>query len=51
MVLFTNVCIGQRIEVKHAGKIYSGKVKYKGPLNGVSGDWVGIELDVPGKLL
>ena len=49
MVLFSNVNVGQKVEVFHEGHIYCGKVKYKGTLNGVGGDWVGVELDVPGK--
>ncbi|XP_077988049.1 uncharacterized protein LOC144442548 [Glandiceps talaboti] len=47
MVLFANVCVGQRVEVKYKGHVYRGVVKYKGSLNLIKGDWVGVELDEP----
>ena len=48
MVLFTNVYINQRVEVKWLGSIYKGVVRFKGCLGGVQGDWVGVALDEPG---
>ncbi|XP_070538823.1 uncharacterized protein [Ptychodera flava] len=47
MVLFENVFVGQRVEVKYKGHIYAGVVKYKGAINLIKGDWVGVELDEP----
>jgi len=51
MVLFENVNINQRVEVLRDGQVYSGTVKYKGNTNGISGEWVGVELDLPGRKL
>ena len=48
MVLFINVNLNQRVEVKHLNRVYTGTVKYKGCINGVIGDWVGIILDKKG---
>ena len=48
MVLFENVAVNQRVEVLRDGQVYSGTVKYKGNINGISGEWVGIELDLSG---
>ena len=31
------------------GNLYTGKVKWKGYVTGRTGEWIGIELDVPGK--
>lgn len=47
MVLFININVGQRVEVKYGGRILTGTVKFKGCLNGVVGDWVGVGLDLP----
>lgn len=47
MVLFENINLNQRVEVLRAGVVYSGTVKYKGCINGVRGEWVGIDLDQP----
>ncbi|XP_006825874.1 uncharacterized protein LOC100367797 [Saccoglossus kowalevskii] len=47
MVLFANVVIGQRVEVKYKGRIHRGTVKFKGSLNSVEGDWVGVALAEP----
>jgi len=49
MVLFENINVNQRVEVLRDGEIYSGTVKYKGNINGISGEWVGVELDLPGR--
>ena len=48
MVLFENINVNQRVEVLRDGRIYAGTVKYKGRINGISGEWVGVELDLPG---
>jgi len=48
MVLFENINVNQRVEVLRDGLVYCGTVKYKGCINGISGEWVGIELDLPG---
>lgn len=44
MVLFDNINVNQEVEVKWHGDIRKGKVRYKGPINGYRGDWVGVEL-------
>lgn len=51
MVLFDNITNNQRVEVRHDGQIVSGTVKFKGSLNGVKGEWVGIALDKPCKFI
>jgi len=48
MVLFENINVNQRVEVLRDMQIYSGTVKYKGNINGISGEWVGVELDLQG---
>ncbi len=48
MVLLDNIKIGQRVEVKWDGHILHGTVKFKGCINGVAGDWVGVALDLAG---
>ncbi|PAA49929.1 hypothetical protein BOX15_Mlig004166g1, partial [Macrostomum lignano] len=47
MVLFDNIAIGQNVEVKHLNELYPAKVRYKGGLNSMKGDWVGLELYEP----
>ena len=49
MVLFDNINVNQEVEVKWHGDIRKGKVRYKGPINGYKGDWVGVELYANGK--
>ena len=49
MVLFDNVCKGQRVDVRWDDGIYKGTVRYKGPVTTKNGDWVGIELDHAGR--
>ena len=49
MVLFDNINVNQKVEVKWHGDIRKGKVRYKGPINGYKGDWVGVELYANGK--
>jgi len=51
MVLFENINVNQRVEVLRDGEVYSATVKYKGNINGISGEWVGVELDLPGRSL
>ena len=48
MVLYDNIKIGQRVEVRWQGWIEPGTIKYKGALNGVRGEWVGVALDRKG---
>lgn len=51
MVLFENINVNQRVEVlRDDGNINSGTVRYKGCINGMRGEWVGVELDCPGKM-
>lgn len=45
MVLFCNIHVGARVEVKWRGRIFNGKVRHKGGLVAREGDWVGVELD------
>ncbi|XP_064615411.1 CAP-Gly domain-containing linker protein 2-like [Liolophura sinensis] len=45
MVLFVNVNLGQRVDVYLWDNIYTGTVRYKGCLNSLKGEWVGVELD------
>eukprot|EP00058_Branchiostoma_floridae_P007793 XP_002593281.1 hypothetical protein BRAFLDRAFT_83826 [Branchiostoma floridae] len=45
MVLFINVHVGQRVEVLYHGTIEHGTVRYTGHLNGMRGNWVGVEFD------
>ncbi|XP_074657638.1 uncharacterized protein LOC141910758 isoform X2 [Tubulanus polymorphus] len=47
MVLFINVNIGQRVEVKLPSGIFKGTVRFKGSIVTKPGEWVGIELDQP----
>ena len=48
MVLFSNVNLGQRVEVSLGWGNIRGTVQYKGCLVGKQGDWVGIHLDEKG---
>ena len=50
MVLFDNIKIGQRVEVRWRGSIEPGTIKYKGAINGVGGEWVGVSLDRKGNV-
>lgn len=45
MVLFQNINVGQRVEVKINKLIFRGVVKYKGSVVNKQGDWVGVALD------
>lgn len=47
MVLFTNVYIGQRVEVYWGRGIFRGTVQYKGCVTTTRGEWVGVSLDKP----
>jgi hypothetical protein len=51
MVLFDNISIGQKVEVLRSGRVFSGVVKFKGFLNNVPGEWVGVALDQKGQLI
>lgn len=48
MVLYTNVTVGQRVEVLLDGNVFRGTVKYKGFITTRKGDWVGVALDEQG---
>ena len=50
MVLFENINLNQRVEVLRDGAVFAGTVKHKGCINGLRGEWVGVELDLPGTL-
>lgn len=51
MVLFVNVNLGQRVDVCLWDNIYTGTVRFKGCLNSLKGEWVGVELDKAGERL
>lgn len=51
MVLHHNINVGQRVEVKIGYNVFRGVVKYKGAITNRRGDWVGVSLEVPGKIL
>ena len=48
MVNFNAVTIGLEVEFLVEDSICSGIVRYKGPVNGKEGDWIGIESSAPG---
>jgi dynactin complex subunit len=48
MVNFNAVTIGLEVEFLVEDSISSGIVRYKGPINGKEGDWIGIESLAPG---
>lgn len=50
MVAYDNVVINQQVEVRMRAGIYLGTVKYKGPINGAPGDWIGVSLELPGMI-
>lgn len=47
MVLYVDILVGQYVQVRLKNKIVFGTIRYKGHLNGVDGDWVGVELEYP----
>lgn len=47
MVLFSNINVGQEVEVYYQGAVEKGLVKFKGGLANTQGDWVGIQLERP----
>ena len=51
MVNFDSITIGLEVEFQLAdgGQVHSGKVRYKGGLNGKVGKWVGVEARESGK--
>ena len=51
MVLYVNVHLNQRVEVKLNGRILTATVCFKGCLNGIQGDWVGLCMDTRGNHL
>lgn len=51
MVLFENLKVGSRVQTNRNGYILKGTVRYKGELITREGDWVGVELDEPGKII
>ena len=51
MVLFSNVYLGQKVEVFWGRGVFRGTVQYKGSLATKRGDWVGVALDTPGESL
>lgn len=51
MVLFENLKVGSRVQTNWNGNILKGTVRYKGELITREGDWVGVELDEPGKII
>jgi hypothetical protein len=48
MVNLNAVTIGLEVEFLLESKTYSGIVRYKGPINGKEGDWIGVESVAPG---
>lgn len=49
MVLYNNIHIGATVEIiRITGELCSGKVKWKGIISGRKGDWIGLELFLPG---
>jgi len=48
MVNFNAITIGLEVEFLVEDNICSGIVRYKGPLNGKEGDWIGVESSAPG---
>ena len=52
MVNFDSITIGLEVEFQvENGSIERGIVRYKGPVNGKPGDWVGVEANRSGILL
>lgn len=51
MVHFNVVTIGLEVEFQVENKTVTGFVRYKGPVNGKEGNWVGVEALEPGKIL
>ncbi|CAL1532989.1 unnamed protein product [Lymnaea stagnalis] len=47
MVLFENVFLGQRVEVRWNDDIYQGTIRFKGTIATKKGEWVGVALDIP----
>jgi hypothetical protein len=48
MVNYDVITIGLEVEFLVEGHLCSGFVRYKGPINGKDGVWVGIESRQPG---
>ena len=47
MVNYDTLTIGLRVEFLHEEKLSSGRVKFKGKINGRDDLWVGVEADDP----
>jgi hypothetical protein len=50
MVNFDVLTIGLEVEFLLEENVYGGIVRYKGPLNGHDGMWVGVEAKEPSKI-
>ena len=50
-MIYETVTIGIEVEFLIDNVIYSGIIRYKGPINGKDGLWVGIEADQPGLVI
>lgn len=49
MVLYSNVNLNQRVELIYDNQLLRGTVKYKGAVNNLDGEWIGVALDLPCK--
>ena len=43
MVNYESVKVGLEVEFVVGDEIHAGIVRYKGPINGKQGDWIGVE--------
>ncbi len=50
MVNFDVLTLGLEVEFMLYDQVFSGIVRYKGPINGKDGVWVGIEAKQPSNL-
>ena len=50
MVNYDVVSIGLEVEFLVQDQIFCGIVRYKGPINGKNGNWIGIEAKQPSNL-
>lgn len=49
MVLYSNVNLNQRVELLYNNNLLRGTVKFKGAVNNLDGEWIGVALDQPCK--
>ena len=49
MVLYSNINLNQRVELIYDNQLLRGTVKYKGAVNNLDGEWIGVSLDMPCK--